>query len=158
MGTIEKVRSHLKAPNATGFSVGFNGNTLTANRINEWQWDVTSETATGITNLYPALSAHQVCELVEDKIGDNDCPFNPFYSFGAENEALNRFMTGLSFQMCKPYLYGIELSAKDIHPFVMHRVSPESWEIDGKIFSFTEARKVIRERMASTSEWKYTAL
>ena len=154
MDTLEKVRKHLKNPDATGFFVEVNNRSLTVKRINEWQWDVVSENA-GMTNLYPALSAHQVVELVEDKIGNHDCFFNPFDSLGTENEALNRFMTGLSFQMCKPYINGFVFSGKDIPSFTIRKVASVNWELDGKIFSFAEARKIIRGKLATTSNWKY---
>ena len=158
---IANIRAYMQKPDSIGFWVECDGNSVTAKRLNKWQWEVEVERWNGVSNVY-TMEVEHVLECINIVIGDDEyAVYNLFEPATKWSSAeVERFMAGLCPTMCKPYYKGFTLSAEGVETFTVEKFPFDfvMWRINGKASDFSGVLRATREKLAENVMWKHSEI
>ena len=165
---LDDVRKDLRNTKCEGFYMGCLGYEITTRRINDWQFDVTTE-AYGRTNTDYAISANAVERIVLDWFGLNEeydddrlvaVTYIPHYPATKWPSAkVEKFMNSLCPKMCNPLFKGFTLSAEGAKTYVVRKhPNGMEWKVDGKITDFGGVLRMTRAKLAEEHLWEFEAI
>jgi hypothetical protein len=156
---LNTIRNDLSNPNCEGFFLESDGNEMTVRRINNWQFDVTTESWRGTVNTDYKLQSHQILDLVYGwLLIDDHCNYIPHYPKTKWTDSqVERFMSGLCPMMCNPFFNGFTLSADGTQTYTVRRYGIE-WDVDGKRTDFCGVLHMTRAKLAEGHMWEFAEL
>ena len=132
------------------------GNTdLTAQRINPWQWNVETETYTGIHNTYK-LSNEKLFQRLEEILEDDPytqviVSFKPKMHTETERQL---FLEKLTQNLWRADFNGFKMTAEGTKPFVVERhPNHMEWLINGKVGDFLDVLKQTELALRAEIYW-----
>lgn len=158
---INTIRKDLRNPECEGFFLESDGNSITARRINRWQFDVTTESWRGTENTYYKVDSAWIENLADELLMmDDHCCYVPHYPAKKWHKSdVDRFMTKLAPQMCDPFFRGFTLSAEDAETFVVQKhYNGMEWRVNGKTTDFGGVLRETREKLAENHMWVFEAI
>jgi hypothetical protein len=158
---MDTIRNDLRNPKCEGFFLESDGNEITVRRINDWQFDVTTESWRGNVNTYYKMQSHQILDLVYGwlQIDDHCSYFAHYPEVKWSDSKIERFMTTLCPKMCDPFFRGFTLSAEDAETYVVEKhPNGMEWRVDGEITDFGGVLKKTRKKLAENYMWKFEVI
>lgn len=159
MNALNNIGKDLRNPKCEGIFLEADGNSITARRINNWQFDVTTETRQGRENTYYKVSPDFIENLAGELVSmDDNHTYVPHIPTAAlwTSEKIEKFIGSLCPQMCKPYFMGFTLTAEGAETFTVLRYpSGMEWYIEGQATDFSGVLRKTRAKLAEEFEWKY---
>ena len=158
--TLDNISKDLRNTATEGFYFEAHGDSLTARRLNRWQWDVTFESKTGRTYTEKMREEEILRRLEEMDVEDKYAVYTPHFSCVKWSpEKVDKFMRGLPPQMCKPGFLGFRLTAEKADDFVVLRQPNRiDWFVDGKITDLKGVLEAVRVALAKDFYWDYSEL
>ena len=144
-----RINKDLNNQNCKGLCIEVEETSLTAKRLNRWEWEVISETKMGNTNQYK-LRTRQLeewaCELAEyDK-----CEYFPHFSdmeIVPDKSDIERRIRALMPKMCSPFIHAVYFSKNGKTHAAFKSEDASVWFIDGKKSNFSGVVKFAREKL-----------
>jgi hypothetical protein len=161
MSVINNVHADLRNPKCEGFFLESDGNEMTVRRINEWQFDITTESWRGHTNTdYKVDAAYVESMVAKWLIIDDHCCYVPHYPATRwPQDKVERFMTSLCPKMCNPFFRGFTLSADDADTYTVQKhPNGMEWEVDGNVTDFGGVLKKTRAKLAEPHMWEFATI
>ena len=162
--TTEKfvnISRHVRDPKCEGFYMESFGNCITARRINDWQFDVITESYRGTENLFPAQSADAVLNRVADMLEtDEHAEYIAHFSATRWSETqIDKFMNTLCCKLCHPGFYGFQLTANKKVGLQVHRHSNRmEWVCDDVVTDFSGVVQKTRAVLNTDNMWEFSEL
>ena len=160
MNVINNISKDLRNPKCEGIFVeDVDGNSITARRINNWQFDVTTESCNGRETSYYRVSPDMVEKMIDDimTMCDN-CTYIPHIPTAHlwSTEKIEKFINSLCPQMCKPSFMGFVLSAEGAETYtVLRHPNLIEWYVDGKSTDFSGVLRKTRAKLAEEFSWEF---
>lgn len=143
-----------------GFFLEASGDSMTARRLNRWQWDVEFEFSNGRT-YRETMRDDEVMRRAEELLASNAyTTYVPHWSSVKwDGVKVEKFMNSLAPQMCKSNFIGFTLTANNAKTFtVLHEPNTMNWYVDGKWTDFSGVLRKTRKKLEEDVYWDYQPL
>ena len=156
---LENIQEYIQRPDAEGFWVECDGNSLTANKESNGTWTLQFEYWTNSKNTINVPADEVVSEVDKMVMGDKYAVYSLFEKPTCwTSSEIQSLMEKLQLKMCQQNFKGFTLSADGAETFTVTHTpfAFVEWRLNGKESSFYEVLRLTEEKLQENVYWTYS--